>query len=71
MEMIDDILMLNGMFDKSIGEGARKTMTLDLLGAEGGKGRKFQAEESVGFGGVMENVGYFCHQGAMGKQGHM
>ncbi|CAK9328375.1 unnamed protein product [Citrullus colocynthis] len=69
MEMIDDIPMLNGVFDdQPVVEAARKTMTLDLLGAEGGKGMKFQPQENVGFGGLVENMTYFRNQGAMGRQ---
>lgn len=67
MEMIDNIPMLNGVLDdQPVVEAARKTMTLDLLGAEGGKGMKFQAQENVGFGGLVENMTYFRNQGAMG-----
>lgn len=70
VEMINDISTLNGMFDQPLMEatrkkmndknGAPKTMTLDLLGAEG-------AKKEDPFGGLMENMSYFRHQAAMGR----
>ncbi|KAL0558342.1 hypothetical protein IC582_002904 [Cucumis melo] len=57
MEMMivnNDIPMMNGVFDQpsSLVEAARKKMTLDLLGDEGGnnKGMKFQAQDQSSVG---------------------